>query len=143
MTPEQLAQLLKDNPDLRAANAPVRPASRPQESIVILPYPPSVNHYWVAGRGGARVLSPEAKRYKAAVAAQCAVAGMTPHTGPVSLLIRVYRPRRRGDLDNTLKALGDSLIGYAYADDEQVTEIHAVRRDDKNNPRVEVEIVRL
>ena len=31
----------------------------------------------------------------------------------------------RSDLDNTLKAIQDSLQGVAYIDDRQITEIHA------------------
>jgi Holliday junction resolvase RusA-like endonuclease len=34
----------------------------------------------------------------------------------------------------------DSLQGFAYADDKQVTELHLIRDDDKRNPRVEIEI---
>lgn len=55
------------------------------------------------------------------------------------MVIRVYRPQRRGDLDNTMKAILDSLSGLLYVDDKQVIEIHAKRFDDKKNPRVEIE----
>ena len=34
----------------------------------------------------------------------------------------------------------DSLRGIAYADDKQIVEIHAYRRDDPANPRIEVVI---
>jgi Holliday junction resolvase RusA-like endonuclease len=50
----------------------------------------------------------------------------------------VYRPQKRGDLDNTLKILVDSMKGIIYHDDEQVTVIHAERYDDKKNPRVDL-----
>lgn len=153
MTPEQLAQLLRDNPDLRHANdgivgtprrvaLPVPLAHRADDppALLVLPYPPSVNHYWTAGQGGARVLSAEARRYKAQVGMQCAALGLRPCAGNVALTVRVYRPAKRGDLDNVFKAVLDALIGHAYEDDGQVTEIHAFRHDDRNAPRIEVEV---
>jgi len=71
------------------------------------------------------------------------VQGVTPVTGPVAVFLDVYRPRRRGDLDNILKATIDALNGIAYRDDDQVTEIHAQRYEDKRAPRVEVSVVPL
>ena len=52
----------------------------------------------------------------------------------------VYRARRAGDLDNSLKVLLDALNGIAFEDDSQVVEIHARREEDPANPRVEVQI---
>jgi Holliday junction resolvase RusA-like endonuclease len=69
--------------------------------------------------------------------------GVTPLVGPVAVFLDVYRPRRRGDLDNILKATLDALNGIAYRDDDQVTEIHAQRYEDKALPRVEVSVVPL
>lgn len=106
---------------------------------IILPYPPSVNRYWRTVNGRT-MLSKDARIYKDAVSWLCDVAGMRPTDKPVALYIHVYRPRRRGDLDNTLKALLDALSGHAYVDDAQVVEIHAWRCDDGRDPRVEVEI---
>ncbi len=57
----------------------------------------------------------------------------------LSMKVWAYRPRRAGDLDNTLKAL-DVLHGIAFADDAQIVEIHAHRLDDKERPRMVVEI---
>ena len=51
--------------------------------------------------------------------------------------------RRRGDLDNILKATLDALNGIAYRDDDQVQQITAVRYDDKRAPRIEVSVVAL
>lgn len=105
--------------------------------MITLPYPPSVNRYWRMVSGH-MTLSSEARQYKEQVGWLCNVAGMQPADGPVSLRISVYRPQRRGDLDNTLKALLDALSGHAYVDDAQVVEIHAWRFDDGKDPRVEV-----
>lgn len=102
-----------------------------------LPYPPSANRYWRVYRGRPRP-SAEAKAFKAAVGLQMRAAKATPAEGPLSLTVHVFRPQKRGDLDNTLKALCDALNGYAWHDDSQVVEIHAHRHDDKAQPRVEV-----
>lgn len=116
-----------------------------------LPYPPSLNVYWRNFRGR-MVLSAEAKKYKRQVYEifnDADLKGSSKFwavgsniTGPsklaVGLSIDVYRPRKSGDLDNTLKAILDSLNGNLYEDDRQVIEIHARRHDDKDNPRVEI-----
>lgn len=108
-------------------------------SRVTLPYPPSVNRYWRQWQGRT-LLSAEARKYKNAAAIIARAAGMRPISGPVVLSIDFYRPRKRGDCDNLFKAQLDSLRGIAYADDDQVVEIHARRFDDKSNPRAEVTV---
>lgn len=85
-------------------------------------------------------MSAEARAYKHNVRLLALDAGFIPYQGDVSVSVSIYRPRKRGDTDNTLKVLLDALSGMAYADDSQVTEIHAFRFDDKANPRVEVRI---
>lgn len=111
-----------------------------------IPYPPSLNVYWRNFRGR-MVLSSEAKKFKAKVRELFEEddnltgqdnALSLPTRSAVGLKIDVYRPRKSGDLDNTLKAILDSLNGNLYEDDRQVIEIHAHRHDDKDNPRVEI-----
>jgi crossover junction endodeoxyribonuclease RusA len=104
-----------------------------------LPYPPSANRYW-RNYGGVTVLSAEARAYKGEAALLAKVAGTEEFTGPVVLIVDIYRPQRAGDLDNRLKLLLDALEVVAYRDDAQVVEIHARRFDDKKNPRVEIEV---
>lgn len=115
---------------------------------LILPYPPAVNNLyftmvlapkWPQTKHRAiRVLSDEAKSFKAKVAD--IAEGLTPFVGDVRIDFKVFRPRRIGDLDGVFKVTIDSLTGYAFNDDKQVTEIHAVRLEDKYHPRLEVEI---
>lgn len=110
---------------------------------ITLPYPPSANRYWrhVVVRGQARVLlSAEAREYRATVGRIAMIKRLRPASGPVVVTLRFYRPRRSGDLDNRLKQVLDALQGWAFADDAQVVELHAVRRDDKDMPRVEVAV---
>lgn len=106
---------------------------------VILPYPPSSNRYWRVFRGRP-VVSSEARAYRQQAAALAVAAGVTPITGPVAVRLEVYRPARRGDLDNSLKVLLDSLRGVAYHDDSQIVQLTATRHEDPRNGRVVVSI---
>lgn len=106
---------------------------------LVLPYPPSGNRYW--RHVGSRVLvSAEARAYKARVGWICMGKKLRPLQGPVVVTVAVYRPAKRGDLDNTLKVLLDSLRGYLFVDDAQVVEIHASRSEDRENPRAELRV---
>lgn len=102
-----------------------------------LPYPPSVNRLYATVQGR-RVKSREGRIYANTAATLARMAGAKLTEKPVVVDVDFYRPRRAGDLDNTLKALLDSLTGICWRDDEQVSEIHARRFEDKHNPRVEV-----
>lgn len=102
-----------------------------------LPYPPSVNSMYATFRGR-RILSREGRAFKKQVAT---IAGnITPVSDPFAVDVKIYRPRKSGDLDNTLKALLDSLTGVVWVDDSQIVEIHATRHEDKGNPRAEITI---
>jgi crossover junction endodeoxyribonuclease RusA len=104
-----------------------------------LPYPPSVNGMYATFRGR-RILSREGRAYKKAVAEIAARQSIRPNAEPFRVVVEVYRPRRAGDLDNTLKALLDSLTGIVWVDDSQIVEIVARRFEDKANPRAEIEM---
>jgi crossover junction endodeoxyribonuclease RusA len=101
--------------------------------------PPSANRYWRHNRGIIH-RSKEAEAYINNVGVFCVAAGVRPTADPVRVSVEIYRPARRGDLDNTLKVLLDSLRGYAFIDDAQVVEIHAYRHEDKANPRAVVTV---
>lgn len=109
-----------------------------------LPYPPSANIYWQISHGRL-VKTQRARDYfkEVLIIAQLLEwddIAIHLATKPVKFTVHVYRPKKRGDLDNCLKVLIDSLNGIAYVDDDQITEIHAYRHEDKENPRVMVTI---
>lgn len=104
---------------------------------ITLPYPPSANRYWRNFRGR-MVVSAEAKAFKVQAALIAKLAGAQMIAGAVSMLVDIYRPARRGDLDNTLKVTIDALQGIFYENDSQIVEIHARLHDDKRNPRAVV-----
>lgn len=86
-----------------------------------LPFPPSVNHYWRKWRGR-MVLGGKARAYRQNVATLLRAKGIQPMTGHLAVAIEVYPPdRRRRDLDNLLKAIGDCLQhGDVFVDDSQI-----------------------
>lgn len=106
---------------------------------IVLALPPSANVYWRYSNGSVHV-SQEAQNYKAGVKWKALHQNMTPMSGELAMYVNVYRPAKRGDLDNFAKVLGDALNGVAYHDDSQIIELHMWRHDDKANPRVEVEV---
>lgn len=112
--------------------------------ILVLPYPPSANAYWRVVKGRP-IVSREARAYKTKVAllARKELGPMAePKRGPLHITVSVYRPRKVGDLDNTLKVLLDSLRGIAFLDDSQIIAIDARRADDAANPRAVVTVDR-
>ena len=115
------------------------PAPEPAAQSIVLPLPPSGNRYW-RHYNGRTVVSDAAKAYRHGVMLQAQAHNLRPFAGPVAVYVRVYRARKAGDLDNFKKVLYDALQGVAYNDDDQIVEEHAWRYDDKDNPRVEVEV---
>lgn len=104
---------------------------------VWLPYPPSGNRYW-RHVGTRVVLSREARVYRAQVARL--LVGCVPLEGDVGVEVLIYRPSRRGDLDNTLKVLLDAVQGFAYRNDSQVTCLRAQRFDGTDEPGVRLKV---
>jgi len=113
----------------------------------VLPWPPSVNHYW--RRVGPRTLiSREGRTFRRNVCALLGGGGprKPPADGRVALAMDAFPPdRRRRDLDNLLKSVLDALEhAGVYADDSQV-DLLLVRRGEVDRPhgRVEVRLDRL
>lgn len=104
-----------------------------------LPYPPSANVCWrnVAGR---TLLSREYRQYKEQAKWRCLqqLGRVKPMGGELVVSLTLFRPRRIGDIDNRVKPVLDSLQGLLFEDDSQVCELHVLRLDDKEDPRVEI-----
>ena len=95
---------------------------------LILPYPPSVNAYWMAS-GHRRYISKRGMDFKKAVGLACTgLQGFGDH--PVELSIVLHpRDKRLMDIDNCGKAICDSLQGYMYEDDQQVWKLTIERAE--------------
>ena len=104
--------------------------------------PPSLNRMYRTV-GGRMLISADGRAFKKEVAAICLVNRIKPLEGDICVNIEVFRPQKRGDLDNFFKGLLDSLNGIGWKDDSQIKRIIAERFEDKTNPRVEIEITAL
>ncbi len=83
-----------------------------------LPWPPSVNHYYVRTQSGGVALGPQAKAYHALVQR---VAFSQPRFGQANVVLDVIAcppDARRRDLDNIEKSLIDSLKEACVFDDD-------------------------
>jgi len=112
--------------------------------MIVLPWPPTVNHYYTLARGR-KILSDRGRKYKK----DCywiMTGQKVPRfeSGRFSVTIRAFPPdRRRRDLDNLLKPVLDTLTEYsAITDDSDVDEIHILRMGQLKGGNLEIEIER-
>lgn len=107
---------------------------------LVLPLPPLGNHYKKlvrVGRGVRWFRTKETERFLKTVRAQ---AHGKPLTGLVAVNVRVFRKHKRGDIDGWLKVSLDSLQGVAFRNDSQVRSLLVVMTEDKENPRLVVDV---
>lgn len=87
-----------------------------------IPYPPSGNHMWKHTRQGKHYLTAEARSYyelvKAAVFQQGRLVNIDQ---PVEVACALYPPdKRRRDMDNAWKVIGDSLTKAGLWQDDSL-----------------------
>ncbi len=115
-----------------------------------LPLPPGVNNQY-ATVNGRRILSAEARRFKATVEKRLRDMRFSGELDPtlldtlrgsfLSLFIDFYfaTPLKR-DLDGGLKIAQDALCEALGINDNRVVDIHLVKRIDPRNPRIVVQL---
>jgi len=115
----------------------------------VLPYPPSVNHYWRNYRGR-MVISKKGREYRKQVCAMLTPADgngirKPPAGGRIALAMDAFPPdRRRRDLDNANKAVWDSLEhAGVYENDGQIDLALSVRQSPLPGGQVVIRIVEL
>ncbi len=91
-----------------------------------LPFPPSVNHYWIRKRRGVTI-GPKGHGYRDRVRLEVLAQAWNNYEfkGPVEVCIVAHPPnKRRHDLDNLPKAILDSLEhAGVFKDDSQVARL--------------------
>ena len=100
-------------------------------TIVVLPWPPSVNSCWRTVNGRTMV-SKKGRIYKQAATRAVLVAGANKHLpGRLRVKLTAYPPdRRRRDIDNLTKLALDSMqVAGVYLDDSQIDELTIIRAD--------------
>lgn len=98
--------------------------------ILVLPFPPSVNHYWMQN-GNTRYIGVKGKAFRNSVVAAVLPKRIKTLSGRVKMEIEAYPPdHRRRDIDNLLKALLDAIQhAGVYADDNQIDILHICRKE--------------
>lgn len=109
-----------------------------------LPMPPTINHAY-GHRGGAKYIKPAGREFRKVVAEIVAAAGHSTITGRVRLFAAIHpATRAKQDLDNRSKTLQDALThAGVWLDDEQIDELHLMRREVVKGGRVTVVITEL
>ena len=104
-----------------------------------VPIPPLSQSYW--HEDGRMALGRAGHAYKECVEwLACNANILKPLTGDIALHVVVYRPERRGDLDDRLNVVVDALVGIVYTDKSQIVEICAYRQDSPRDGRIEIEV---
>jgi crossover junction endodeoxyribonuclease RusA len=134
--------------------------------VVTLPYPLSVNRYWMPvkmKKHMAVLPTKEGKKWRADAVAMCRAQGVVaPIIGRVHIDVKLYpsrpkdwktRQRKHGaewddsvmciDIDNANKVLLDALKGVAIDDDKWVRRLTAERMEPDGEARVVVTITAL
>jgi crossover junction endodeoxyribonuclease RusA len=113
---------------------------------LMLPYPPSANHYWRKWNNR-MVISREGREYRDEVCALLSSAGggsirKPPSNGRIALKMDAFPPdRRRRDLDNLQKPLLDALQhAGVYEDDSQVDLLLSCRRERREGGQIVVTV---
>lgn len=96
-----------------------------------LPYPPSINHYYVRTNKG-MAIKPEGKWYRQQVGFLVAVARLPRKflcNEKVQVTIHAFTPDRiPRDVDNILKCLLDALTdAHVWGNDKQVYDLHITK----------------
>jgi len=97
--------------------------------ILHLPYPPSINNYWIA-RGNTRFVSKRGRDFKLAVQEYVAAHQLQSFGGGAVTVDIVLRPRdaRLMDIDNCIKPILDALQDAGLFDnDRQVHQVSITR----------------
>jgi len=100
---------------------------------LMLPWPPSVNHYYRSFRGRT-LISRQGREYRTQVRGLLAPGNgngirKPPSGGRIALAMDAFPPdRRRRDLDNLLKCTQDSLAHAGVFEDDSQIDLLAVRR---------------
>lgn len=108
---------------------------------LILPYPPSVNHYFSYYQGRP-VLSKDARSYRHQVRRIAIAHGIKPLMSPLAIRIDITPPDdRRRDCDNVQKAVLDALQhAGAFWDDSQVVWLLSIKHESQPGGSIKVQL---
>lgn len=104
-----------------------------------LPYPPSINHYYIHTSHGV-ILSAKGKSYRRDAALLLHRFRGACQDKRLAVTINVFPPdKRKRDIDNILKCVLDSLEhASVYNNDNQIDMLTVIRRDVIKNGAVQI-----
>jgi len=102
--------------------------------------PPSLNRKYVSRNF---VLSKEYRSWKNQTGLILQSQGYKPFKEECSVYMVWYRKAKRGDIDSKIKVTLDALEGHIFENDKQVKMLCIERKEDKENPRIELMITKL
>lgn len=110
-----------------------------QRIEIQIPYPPSVNHLY-GQRGNRRFIKKKGVEFFEKVKEIVSQKVFAQFLGDVSVTAHLYPPdRRKRDIDNTLKAILDSLQkAGVYKNDNQVKQLFVARINAVKGGRVDL-----
>jgi Holliday junction resolvase RusA-like endonuclease len=108
--------------------------------------PLGVNNAYEPARWGKRhgfKKSDEARVYQEQIAfrAKVAMRSMPPFTGRCRVVLTLFYPDDRSDIDGSIKLNLDALQGVVYRNDRQIRRLVVDKDIDKDRPRIEFEVV--
>ena len=103
---------------------------------LVLPWPPSVNHYWMSRVGGPRnkpivmrYIGPKGTEFRERSAAAIIAQGSPRIEGRLAVMIAVHAPTlAKRDLDNLGKAALDALTACGVIEDDSYIDLLRFRR---------------
>ncbi len=110
---------------------------------LILPWPPSVNHYW-GQNGNRRYVKAKGVAFRKETADIVAANGQKIY-GRLAVFISLYPPNKiRRDIDNHVKAVQDALqMAGCFDDDEQIDHLTVARMPVVKGGQCKVVLVRI
>lgn len=95
-----------------------------------VPYKPdSVNSHWKKTKMGGMYLSKEGREFRKNVQRYLSISRFRKVTGKLKVYLELhFKDNRRRDIDNYCKGIFDSLNNFLWDDDEQIYELHTVKK---------------
>jgi crossover junction endodeoxyribonuclease RusA len=112
--------------------------------VLFLPFPPTINHYYVSGRARQRFVSAAGSTFRGAVGKSLEEHGASNLKLDIRLNVEVilYPPdKRTRDLDNYMKSLLDALTyGGLWTDDGLIDQLAIFRGENLKGGLTKVEV---
>ena len=111
---------------------------------LVLPYPPSCNHYW-GQSGNRRFIGKKGVQFRKDVIEAVVSAYAISLEGRLGVHVSLYPPdKRKRDIDNSMKSLLDACEhAGCYENDSQIDELHIIRKEVVKGGLCEIVIIQL